>query len=296
MRLRLSFKNSARSVLNLLLIALLLSGCSSSTCPSFQKQDIEKAIQNICIKEYNMYVRAKLVGHTLWVYLPLEDMLVKSDKPEKYIDRFEIGLNKASLLEDDFKVDYAIKEIPEQEKFQDYKYNKDVPDKINNVLRVIIRVLFSMERSAQSEPAIFCIVTADIKNGFETKEVFFLQDLKKVYYQFISRTEYQHRTIDQTEMSADIIGDRIGKHLNYKDISFEEFLTMQTEHRIKLKFQKPEVGKNADIDKEILKASSLTLNAYNFKEFKDLELYNALTKRRVILNKAAVLQDTNEKQ
>ena len=293
MKSRLFLKNSARAALNLLVIAFIFSGCSSSTSPSFQKQNIEKAIQDISLNEYKIYVRVKLVAHTLWVYLPVEDMLVKSDKPEKYTDKFEIGLNKASILEEAFKVDYAIKEIPEKEKFQDYKYNKDILDKINNVLKIIIRVLFSMERSAQSEPQIFCLVTTDIKNGFETKEIFYLQDLKKVYYQLISRTEYQHRSIDQTDMSADLIGDRIGRHLDYRDIPFEEFLIMQIEHRIKLKFQKPEVEKNADIDREILKAASLTLKAYDFKDFKELELYNALTKHRVILNKAAVWQDTN---
>ena len=92
---RQSLRNSVRAGLNrLVLIAFLsLLGCSSSTEPTFYRENIAQGIQDVCKKEYNLDVKAKLFGRTLWVYLPLEDIFVKKDKPEKFLQRFEIKEN-----------------------------------------------------------------------------------------------------------------------------------------------------------------------------------------------------------
>jgi hypothetical protein len=132
--------------------------------------------------------------------------------------------------------------------------DKTVNTKIFNVLQVIRRVLFSMDnRQAEENPVFFCIVTADVANGFELKQTFHLMDLKKISYGFISQTEYQHRIVQDTEVSPQIIGDREGKHLLYHDITLEDFLTGQIQGRIRMNFQKPEVEKGADIDREVAK-------------------------------------------
>lgn len=264
-------------------------GCTSSTKPTYLKENIDQAVQDLAKKEYNIDVKAKLVGSTLWVYLPVEDMLTPTDKPAKYVERFLVDDNRSNFKDGRFQIEYAIKNVPEkQEKQQDYKYNKDVLEKISNSWKIMRRVLFSMERSKDKEPKFFCLVIADIKNGFEIKEIFYALDLKKVSYDFISWTEYQHRAIEETSVSADIIGDTHGLHLNYKDITFEEFLAMQIKHRIKLKFQKPEVDKNIDIDKEILKIIIYTIKTYDLRNFREVQLDNLVTENRVILNQAAV--------
>ncbi len=293
MKLKRSLRNSGKRGLPIkvplvLLLACIL-GCTSSTKPTYLKENIDQAVGDLAKKEYKIDVKAKLVGSTLWVYMPVEDMLAKSDKPIKYTERFSVDDNRAGFEGGGFKVAYAIKNVPEKkEKQQDYKYNKEIVDKISNVWKIMRRVLFSSERSKDKEPKFFCLVIADIKNGFEIKEVFYALDLKKVSYDFISWTEYQHRAIDETNVSADIIGDKEGLHLDYKDISLEEFLAMQIKHRIKLKFQKPEVDKNIDIDKEVLKIVVYTIKIYGLHDFKEVQLDNLVTENRVILNRMAV--------
>jgi len=289
MRSRPSLRNLARTGLNLFIITCLILGCSSSTKPTYLKENIERAIQDICKNEYGIDVKAKLVGQTLWIYTPVEDMLAKSDKPEKYLERFSIEDNRAAFKDGILKLEYLIKAIPEKEKSQEYKYNKAVLEKINNVWKALRRVMFSMEHLKKGEPQFFSLVFADIKNGFETSEIFYYLDLKKVSYEFISWGEYQHRTIDETNISPDIIGDKEGLHLDYRDITLDEFIALQINHRIKLKFQKPEVDKNADIDKEILKVVTYTLKTYGFRDFTAAELNNLLTQNRIILNQAAIL-------
>jgi len=276
-------------LLNIYIVIFLIFGCSLSTAPSYIKEDIDKAIQDICKNEYNIDVKVKLTGQTLWIYLPVEDMFAKSDKPQKYLERFSIEDNKVEFKGGTLKLEYIIKNVPEKENFQEYKFNKIVLDKINNVWKALRRVLFSLKRSKEeNEPKFFCLVTADIKNGFETREIFYYLDLKKVSYEFISWTEYQHRVIEASDMSPEIIGDRDGLHLNYRDITLEEFVALQIQHRIKLKFQKPEVDKNADIDKEILKITVYTIKTYNLRDFLGVELNNLLTQNRIVLNQAAL--------
>lgn len=296
MKLRLFSKNSVRAGLNSLILIILVSllGCSSSTEPSFQRENIAGAIQDICKKEYNIDVRAKLFGRTLWVYLPIEELLTKKDKPEEFPTRFEIKENDSQLKNHTLKVNYSIEAIPEKKVPQEYGYDKKALEKINNVWKVLRRVLFSMERSRESEPQFCSIVIADIKNGIVSKEVFYYRDLKKVSYGYISWDEYQHRTITESYMSPEAFGDKEGSFLIYGDITFKEFIPEQIMHRVKLKFQKPEVEISADIDKEILKLAEHTLKIYNFSDFSTLELDNLVTQNKIVLNRNAVLTGVKE--
>ena len=288
MKLRQFLKNLARRGLNLIIIFCLISGCSSSTKPTYFKENIEESVRSICQKEYQIDVKVKLVGSTLWVYLPVEDVFIKSDKPEKYPEKFLIEQNNNAFQADSLKLEYLIKAVPEREKQQDYKYNKNVADKVNKVLKVMHRVIFSMEFPKEKGPKFFCLIIADIKNAFETKEIFYSPDLKKAAYEFISWGEYQHRVIQEGNISPAILGDKEGDHVVYKDITLKEFIVKQIDHRIKLKFQRPEVDTNVDIDKEIIKIVALTLTTYDFKDFTAVELNNLLSKNKIILNQAEI--------
>lgn len=289
---RLSLKNLTRAVppfsLYIVSCLCLISGCSASTQPTYSKENIIDSIENICKKEYNLEVKAKLVGRTVWVYLPLEDIIERAKKPEKYLKRFVVEQNKDEFRDEALKLQYLIKPIPEEEKYQEIKYNKSALENIHNVWKALRRVVFSMEHSRNDNPQFFCLVTADIKNGFQIQEIFYHPDLKKVSYELISLSEYQHRTIQDMQISPQIIGDKEGLYLNYRDITWREFILSQIQYRIKLKFEKPEVDKDADIDKEILKIVAHTLKTYGFKDFSEVELSNLLTQRKINLNQAAI--------
>ena len=294
MKLKPSSKSLAKAALKLLPLILFLSACTSSTSPSFLNENITAAVKDICKKEYKLDISTKLTGSTLWVYMPLEDIISKPAKPEKYIERFLLEDRKNSLNEKILKVNYLITLTAEKEKQQDMAIDKLVNEKIFNLLQVIRRVLFSTDNSKKDKPLFFCIVTADIKNGFEIKQIFYLMDLKKLSYGLISQTEYQHRIIQDTAVSVQIIGDKVGNHLDYRNITLDEFIADQIQARIKLKFQKPEVERNVDIDKEVLKIVAYTLNIYGFKDFTLVEILNQATGAKIILNQAAVLANSKE--
>ena len=69
---------------------------------------------------------------------------------------------------------------------------------------------------------------------------------------------------------------------------------MQVMHRINLKFGKPEVDKNADVDKEIAKIITYVLKTYGLKDFTAVELNNLITQNKIILNRKAILTRTTE--
>ncbi len=287
-------RSSVKAGLKLLFFVFFLSACNSSVTPSFSKEDITRAVKDICKKEYQLDIVTTLTGGTLWVYLPLENIISKPEKPEKYTEKFLLEDQKNSLQEKVLKVNYRVQPTTEKEKQQEVALDKSVNEKIFNILQVIRRVLFSMGNANRDTPQFFCIVTADIRNGFEIKQTFYFADLKKLSYSFISQTEYQHRIIQETAISTGIIGDWKGEHLNYRDITFEEFLADQIQTRIKLKFQKPEVEGDVDIDKEVFKVVAYTLGAYRFKDFDLVELENLATGRKIILNHTAILAHSKE--
>jgi hypothetical protein len=285
----------AKAVLKLIPFIFFLSACTSSTTPSFLKEDISKAVKDICKKEYGLDIVTNLTGRTFWVYMPLQNIVVKSPEPEKYVERFMVEDRKNQFDERVLRINYMVKPVPETERQQEMSLDKSVNKKIFNVLQVIRRVLFSMDnKQDKNNPMFFCIVTADIANGFELRQVFHCLDLKKISYGFISQTEYQHRIVQDTQISGQIIGDKEGKHMIYYDIALEEFLAGQIQGRIRMKFQKPEVDKNVDIDREVAKVVSLTLNTYAFKDFSIVEMSNLSSGAKMILNQTAVLSGPKE--
>lgn len=300
MRLKRSSKNSARRaplLLNFLAILFLLSGCTSSTHPTYTQEKIESAVREICKKEYRLDVTVKLAGSTLWVYLPVENIFTKSEKPEKTREIFKIVENKIGFQDNYLKNEYAIKKIPPTEELDDSQINKEVSEKLMDVWKAVRRVVFSMKPQESNEIKFFRIVVADIKNGYEIITTTYYLDLKKVSYGLISSEEFQHRITQDTAMDPAIVGDKAGHHLKCFEITMQDFLAGQIKHRIALKFQRPELKTNdVDIDREILKIIAYTLNIYDFKDFGGVEINNLMTYKKVILNKAAVLSQPNEKR
>ncbi|MDD5595963.1 MAG: hypothetical protein PHY94_06975 [Candidatus Omnitrophica bacterium] len=297
-----SLKNLARAALSLLFISFVISGCSYSTAPTYSKADIPKAIADICKKEYKLDLIIKQVGSTLWIYMPVDQLLEKS--PQKFTEKFTILSDDVQYKNKTFELAYNIKPHPDKEKTNEYKYSKDALEKVNNVWMVVRRVIFSTEKSDQT-PQFFYLIVADTKNAFEAfgekfglqiEQLTFYPDFKKVFYGLMSITEYQHRSIQESNRfpALEIIGDKEGRHLKYRDITMEDFLSKQIKQRLELKFEKPEVGRNVDIDKEIENLAAYTLKIYGYKDFYNLEMYNLATKNRVILNRAAVMEKVLE--
>jgi len=232
-------------------------------------------------QEYKTQAVSRLAGSTLWIYIPVKDLFEKTkgnDPDDKIKERFELLENESILREGLLRVSYLVKPIvPEREKDQGYKINKKALEKINNAWEVLRRIAFSMDRRERDQIQFYVLMGADTVNGLEIRETIYYKDLIKVMYRVISPGEYHHRVVVDSGLRSEVIGDTEGKSVKFTDIKFKDFLCKQIEHRVGLKFQKPEVEQTADTDKEIKKAVLETLRAYEFNEFSAAEMTNLLT-------------------
>lgn len=282
--------SSAKLVLFLSLSVVFFSSCISSTAPTYKKDDLETTIPKIALQEFNMTVKSKLVGQSFWIYIPIEDLFIKADKPESYKERFEIAENDEKYYDGNFTVDYSIKSIAEKDKKQEYVLNKDVIKKLSDVWSVLRRVIFSMDRKERAEVQFYYLIAADIKNGFELKELTYYLDIVKVMYRYMSNEEYHQRVVVDTAISYKIIDDKEGEHLKFKDITMAEFISAQIKSRIAKKFQGSSAEKNADVDKEVQKIVNHVFNIYDYKDFNVMELNNMLTNTTITLNQTEIFK------
>ncbi len=292
-KLRLSLRNLAKAapaILNLLIISSLL-GCSLEPNHNpYTLANLSDSLVKIARDDYKVNLIARLVGQTLWVYLPLEESLfIDADKPQEYSQRYEIKNLEAGLNYETLSLDYAVSEVPETKESQNKKFNPEVADKINKTLRTIRRALFNL-KPGKYAPRFFVLAATDIKTGIELIDTTYIDDIRKVSYDMISWVEYQHRTLENVNVSFTAIGDKKGRHIRMRDIDFQDFLLDQIKQRIQAKFSRNEVGKGADVDEEVLKTIKYVLEIYKFKDFLILELKNSLTRKKVTLSRSAVLE------
>ncbi|MFH1442243.1 MAG: hypothetical protein ABIH18_09445 [Candidatus Omnitrophota bacterium] len=292
MKSKLFSKNLAKRVLflkTILIVIFIFCGCSLNEArPKYILENTPEAIQEIVKTEYHFDINASLFEDTLWIYIPVEDILIPPEKPKKYTEKFIFGDKETTAKLKNYRllINYLAKPNPDpQEKQQEFEFNKKVIEKISNTWMVIRRVLFSIDRENSKEPDFICMVITDIKNGIEVRELSYYPDLKKVSYGYISPGEYQHRIVQEYEPIMEAIGDNEGLYLKYYTLTLKEFIPKQIRHRIELKFKTPEVGETVDIDEEVKKTTTLTLKIYNFNDFDEAEMYNLVTGKKSLYNK-----------
>jgi hypothetical protein len=289
MKSKRSSRNLARAALNKFLFGVLclnLCGCFFSAGKStYTTQTISKALQDLALAEYKMEISARVVGSTFWVYMPVTDLFIKNPKPEKYPEKFKILKNVGAFKAASFIGEYNIKPVAITDKTQEYKINKEISERIGTLWKLIRRVCFSIEPAQRDDIKFVVMIIGDVKNGFEVKQIFYMRDLKKASYNLMSIWEFQHRVIQDSLVSPLVIGDKTGRHLEYRDLTLPEFVAQQIEYRVSLKFQKPEVEQNADIGREIARIITETLRMYELTGVEEVEFKNLGENATIKLNK-----------
>ena len=98
-----------RLVRNLFLIGLFVSFICSGCAPSYPKDKLAEALINICKKEYDVDIQAKLVGKTIVVFIPLDELFdLKLDILPEAVEKIEDVILTTSrvLFSTDAEVDF----------------------------------------------------------------------------------------------------------------------------------------------------------------------------------------------
>lgn len=262
-----------------LILPGLFAGCSRAAPPApLPLSEAHQKFLKICRGEHKLKVILKPLRNTLWIYVPFDDDLMKvSSTPEgaRKSDTSQEGpaVKYLESVHNDrrFKITYDIH--PDKNYLQSPGYRLAYSSAYQKISQQVLAGVSRAYFETRDAPQFFVVVIADVKNGVEMENIFYLEDLKQ-YMAFgaLPQEEFVKRSIYEARGKTDWIGDTEGRHLAYTEITMPEFLAKQIATRINFKYQKSSFPPSPDTRSEILNAVAETLKSYNFTDFNYVEL------------------------
>ena len=291
---------------------LILSSCFPISPPPITTlNEANQKFVQICKDEYKLNVSTKSYPNTIWIYLPSEDAIIDykgtADGPKKSNTVSEkMGLNfiDSRFETDTFFVDYDIskdRSYPDSTGLAS-SYTDAYQTKQNGILTALFRTYSDLEEipgdrdfvdskseiqrekfiksymTTDNPPDFIVLVIADIKKGIAIKTIFYFQDFKYYMAGGIPYDEFSKRNISELTGWAAIIDDYKGKHLDYHNVTWEEFIAKQIIQRVRFKYQQSGFKPGEDTEQEIMAIVAETIKAYKFEDFQTVKLLNLVTK------------------
>lgn len=216
--------------------------------------------------------------HTTWIYVPLQKELVqlaatpegpKESKTSE--ERPAVKYLHSAYENQRFIVSYDIR--PDKTYAQSQGTKLDYVPLYHQISRQIMTAISQAYFDAAGAPSFFVVVIADVINGVEIENIFYLEDLKRyMMFENIPQEEFVKRSLYEIKGKAAWAGDTEGRHLAYSEITMPEFLARQITSRVNFKYQKSSFPPSNDARGEILNIAAETLKNYNFTDFNYVEL------------------------
>jgi len=207
--------------------------------------------------------------------------------------RYDIGKTKKSTEDDGYSIEYvesfsnlrrqiptaigrAFTDVEENEKTgqMQERVEGDV-DYGDSQKQASHKTLVQSYVKTNPVPDFFVIVIADIKNGLESKMIFYFKDLRRGMTDPSFTEEYTRRIIaENITGNAAIIGDRLGRHVKFDNISWPKFLSKLIAYRVRYKFAMSSNTPSQEIDKEVLTVTATTLDIYPFSRYQWVAIKN----------------------
>lgn len=282
MRSRRFLSHSARAALSSLLV-LICSSCAPPVRDLYTRENLAESVQSLAQTKYDVRVAAKLVGRTLWLYVPLtQPIFIASDGRTTIYRRYDIRGVESTYRDGAFHVRYGIRNIPESSETQPIRYNPSVTGIVNSVWRAANDVVMNMDRR-NGPPVFLGLVAADIRTGHMVVYFNHVDDMKKSVHKLISKVEYQHRTVEAQMTVPQSIGDTEGRRLNLGDIDLKTFVAEQIRQRLTYRFRASEMPADADIDAEVQRAVKRVLETYQFRDYRQVTLVNDFSSEKFLI-------------
>ncbi|MBI5150303.1 MAG: hypothetical protein HZA28_06000 [Candidatus Omnitrophica bacterium] len=281
-----------RSAFLFLFIIVSAFGCSRPPAPTPLPEAHQKFLK-ILHEKYGLDIVLKPLEHTVWVYVPLKEELLRiaataegvrksrdsQERPTiKYIDTSYV--DGRFLIAHDIRLDKNYAQSP--------GYRPDYTAAYQQASHKILTAMSAYFETAQA-PQFFVIVITDVRNGIEIENIFYLEDLK--WYMSagsMPQEEFLKRSIYETRGKTEGIGDTAGRHLAYTEITMPEFLAKQITNRVTFAYQKGSSPPSPDTPKELLTIAATTLGYYEFKDLDGVRLRNLADNTEVIADPATL--------
>lgn len=179
--------------------------------------------------------------------------------------KFSVEYLDGKFEDNYFVIGYDI--IPAFKASKDNGLSSSYTDAFNEEYRNVFGAVARSYTDAQTPPDFIGVIFADIKNGIAMINIFNTDDFKQYQSSAMPYEEYLLRALSETKGDTSMIGDWEGKHFDFKEISWPDFLTSQIINRINFKYQKSDFAPEEDTVKEIAKIVFTTVSYYHFTDF-----------------------------
>lgn len=171
------FMNCRTFLINLI-VGFILSSCTSASYPEARAKE---ALQEILSKEYNVYnAEIEFSGRTLGVFLPLEE-----------------------LFATDFKEAIMSGKVTNMENL--FQPTEKAIDRVEDVLFSISRVMLSTDKKID----FYYLQATDVeKTGMELVFIGQIDDIKRVRFWDIPRSEYRKRIIHEIQLNRAVFSHK----------------------------------------------------------------------------------------
>jgi len=171
-----------------LLCLLFLSGCGSATYPEAR---CKEALQEIALKEYKIpHIEVEFVGTTLGVFLPLDKL-------------FEADLKEALMSG----------KVTDMESL--FQPTEEAVNKVEDILFSMSRIMLSTDKKID----FYYLQATDVeKSGMDLTFIGQIDDLKRVRFWDIPRSEYRKRIIHDLHMNRAAVWHRPVRHF-FRDLN-----------------------------------------------------------------------------
>jgi hypothetical protein len=258
--------------------AALTAGCAPKETALLSLSQAHEKFLEICREELGLEPVTRMFPNTFWIYLPVEELFdfkASPKLPPGFADtpkNFSVEFLEGEFQGGSFVIEYDIVRATKAPKDHGYtttyaeSYNKIQ----NNILSALARAFFD----AETAPEFIVLTVADVKRGIETRSIFYLGDFRRYMSQTMPYDEYAKRHLSDTRGDPKIVGDHQGKHMEFKEITWPEFLTQQIVNRVRFKYQRSDFAPTGTIEDEILKSVDEAVEAYDFTNFEGMKLIN----------------------
>ncbi len=281
--MELTQKISLRIILLLAFLSFGNAGCVKPTPPVQTLNEANKKFLKTIREEYKLNPLIRVVGHTLWIYLPVEEPILdykstpdgprRSSTPTDSLNiRYLDGRPDKTL----FDIEYDIRK---EAKYLDDKglnptYTESFRKKQNDIATTLYRSYTDLgekygKKTAEAPPDFIVLVVANVKTGVVVRNYMAFQDFKYSALGAFPLEELAQRSISEFTGEEKMIGDKLGQHVDYHDVTWMEFLTKQILNRIRFKYQQSDFKPADDPEIEILKTVNDTVKGYQPENFQN---------------------------
>lgn len=268
------FLKKITAIVSFSLLLLTLPACALKDTV-YTPDEAQKQFAKIVGEEFSYDVVLKSAGKTLRIYLPVSHDIFEYKPVEgaskESQKKFSVEYVRGDFKDADFTFEYDT--IPATKIKQSNiatVYSDAFQEENRNLTNAVSQIYFN----TPDAPDFIVLVIADIKKGIEAQSTFYLADLKQYFSSALPPEEYTLRVLTETRAAKEIVNDKQGSHLDYKEVLWPDFLAQQAVNRITFKYEKSDFPPGNDTENEILKIIAQTFHTYGFTDFAGVHLHD----------------------